>query len=642
MKERAKKILDFIIKNNNVTSQELQEKFNVSKRTIYYDILAINKQLGKSGNIKNVKHKFIFEGNLCDARKIISAEEDKFLDSDYRKTFILNKILLGEKISIEKLTNEMLLSKNTVVQTITDVKKYLQTMGLRLEYKGKYKIIGDEYVIRELFLIIVQEIVLEINSISKEVSSFDTKGHIKLTDYSLLNLTKFVEFLNKRIRDGKTLYSYKYLNEAKKISYFSNCKELLCEEANENEQAYICTYISSLPSLNSEVKEDVVEEYVDKLIDKFEVNTAIKLESKHEFKKNILRHLHSSYNRIRFKFPIRNPMLDETKYKHESLYKIIKSIIENEEEFPVFEGIREEEIGFIAAYFGGYLRGSRDNGLRRNKVLLVCPNGLMVSKSLEIQLYKYIPTIEIVGIVSIKQLKEVNVYYDYIITTIDIQNVNNVIVVNPLLTSSDVQLLMNKLISVKENEKYFNLELIIQAIRKNGVINNEEALKVDLLNIIHKIDEGEMYQPMLKELINAERVNIIKSVRDWKEAIKIASKPLLEDNSIEELYIENMIKSVEKYGPYIVLADRFALPHASSKEGVNKLAMSLLIVEDEVDLLGKPVNIFMVLAAVDNTTHIRALASLSEMMYEEENVKLIINGDKSSILELINKQNKEE
>ncbi|AQU09047.1 BglG family transcription antiterminator [Clostridioides difficile] len=639
MKERAKKILDFIIKNNNVTSQELQEKFNVSKRTIYYDILAINEQLGKSGNIKNVKHKFIFEGNLCDARKIISTEEDKFLDSDYRKTFILNKILLGEKISIEKLTNEMLLSKNTVVQTITDVKKYLQTMGLRLEYKGKYKIIGDEYVIRELFLIIVQENILEINSISEEVSSFDTKGHIKLTDYSLLNLTKFVEFLNKRIRDGKTLYSYKYLNEAKKISYFSNCKELLCEEANENEQAYICTYISSLPSLNSEVKEDVVEEYVDKLIDKFEVNTAIKLESKHEFKKNILRHLHSSYNRIRFKFPIRNPMLDETKYKHESLYKIIKSIIENEEEFPVFEGIREEEIGFIAAYFGGYLRGSRDNGLRRNKVLLVCPNGLMVSKSLEIQLYKYIPTIEIVGIVSIKQLKEVNVYYDYIITTIDIQNVNNVIVVNPLLTSSDVQLLMNKLISVKENEKYFNLELIIQAIRKNGVINNEEALKADLLNIIHKIDEGEMYQPMLKELINAERVNIIKSVRDWKEAIKIASKPLLEDNSIEELYIENMIKSVEKYGPYIVLADRFALPHASSKEGVNKLAMSLLIVEDEVDLLGKPVNIFMVLAAVDNTTHIRALASLSEMMYEEENVKLIINGDKSSILELINKQN---
>lgn len=100
-------------------------------------------------------------------------------------------------------------------------------------------------------------------------------------------------------------------------------------------------------------------------------------------------HLHSSYNRIRFKFPIRNPMLDETKYKHESLYKIIKSIIENEEEFPVFEGIREEEIGFIAAYFGGYLRGSRDNGLRRNKVLLVV---LMVLWYQRVWKYNYINT----------------------------------------------------------------------------------------------------------------------------------------------------------------------------------------------------------------------------------------------------------
>ncbi|MGO0807421.1 hypothetical protein ACTPEF_26810 [Clostridioides difficile] len=32
-----------------------------------------------------------------------------------------------------------------------------------------------------------------------------------------------------------------------------------------------------------------------------------------------------------------------------------------------------------------------------------------------------------------------------------------------------------------------------------------------------------------------------------------------------------MIKSVEKYGPYIVLADRFALPHASSKRKKTQL-----------------------------------------------------------------------
>lgn len=142
---------------------------------------------------------------------------------------------------------------------------------------------------------------------------------------------------------------------------------------------------------------------------------------------------------------------------------------------------------------------------------------------------------------------------------------------------------------------------------------------------------------MLKELINVERVNIIKNVRDWKEVIKIVLKLLLEDNFIEELYIENMIKLVEKYGLYIVLVDRFVLLYVSFKEGVNKFVMFLLIVEDEVDLLGKLVNIFMVLVVVDNIIYIRVLVLLLEMMYEEENVKLIINGDKSLILEFINK-----
>ena len=143
---------------------------------------------------------------------------------------------------------------------------------------------------------------------------------------------------------------------------------------------------------------------------------------------------------------------------------------------------------------------------------------------------------------------------------------------------------------------------------------------------------------MLKELITEDRIRKVKAVEDWKEAVRIAAKPLLDDNSIDESYVVDMIESIEKHGPYIVLADRFALPHASSKNGVKKLAMSLLVVDEEVDLLGKPVNIFMVLAAVDNNSYIRALASLSEMLYDQKNIESIINGDNSSILELINKQ----
>lgn len=106
-------------------------------------------------------------------------------------------------------------------------------------------------------------------------------------------------------------------------------KTLLSEDANEEEISYLCAYISTLPSLNNNVSEDIIEKYVDKLIRRFEVNTAIQLENKNVFKKNIKRYLLSSYYRIRFRFPISNPSLEEIKRKHDSLYKIIKSILED-------------------------------------------------------------------------------------------------------------------------------------------------------------------------------------------------------------------------------------------------------------------------------------------------------------------------
>jgi len=638
MKEREKQILEFIIENRRVKINDLVKQFEISKRTLYYDIQSINYFIKSAGEIKNIKHEFSFVGDYSKLHSTIKLQENKFLNVEYRKNYILYKILNGEKLTIDKLADEMILSRNTIVQTMDEIKEDLKDMQLSLVYKKKYEIVGNEYKIRELYLLLMQDDELLLRNISEEVSNFDEYCSMGLTDYSLGNLTKFAKFICKRISENNILTTYKYKSDSIKFYYYPFVKYLLPPKVNEDELSYLSAYISTLSSLNSKVDEDLISKYIDKLIQKFEAKTAITLESKEEFKINMKRHLLSAYNRIKFKFPISNPSLDEIKFKHESLYKIIKSIIENEKDFPDFIGIREEEIGFIAAYFGGYLRGERDSGARRNKVLVVCPNGLMVSKTLEIQLYKYMPTIDIAGVLSLKELAETNIYYDYIISTVKIPDKENVIVVNPLLSKLDIQLLMSKLINFNYSDTNFDLELIMQVIKKYTKIIDEKKLKDELLKIIYKFDEKEIYQPMLKELVTADRIRKVKRVDNWKEAIKLAAKPLLEDGSIETIYIDNMIESLNEHGPYIVLADRFALPHASSKKGVNKLSMSLLVVEDEVDLLGKPVNIFMVLAATDNNSHIRALASLSEMLYDTSNIDILITGNEDSILELINKQ----
>lgn len=141
---------------------------------------------------------------------------------------------------------------------------------------------------------------------------------------------------------------------------------------------------------------------------------------------------------------------------------------------------------------------------------------------------------------------------------------------------------------------------------------------------------------MLNELLTKERIRTAKKASDWKEAIRTAAKPLIEDGAITDEYVEAMIESVLVHGPYIVLAERFALPHASAKSGVNRLSMSLLQLEEDVDLQGEPVRVFIVLAAVDKTSHIEALGALSNLLCDESNLRLFINGSIDQILALIN------
>lgn len=140
---------------------------------------------------------------------------------------------------------------------------------------------------------------------------------------------------------------------------------------------------------------------------------------------------------------------------------------------------------------------------------------------------------------------------------------------------------------------------------------------------------------MLKELLPRKNMQHLSEARSWEDAITIASQPLLKQEVVEEKYISNMIASVNENGPYIVLADYFALPHAKAGEGVNEVGMSLLTLDNPIDLKGNPVKIFLVLAAVNSTSHLNALSEISELLMDEESYKIFINGNLDEIYNLI-------
>lgn len=142
---------------------------------------------------------------------------------------------------------------------------------------------------------------------------------------------------------------------------------------------------------------------------------------------------------------------------------------------------------------------------------------------------------------------------------------------------------------------------------------------------------------MLNQYLTKETMQHTEAVDTWEEAVSYAAQPLLERGVIEESYIQAMIDSVENNGPYIVLKDYFALPHAKAGEGVNEVGMSLLTLNDPVDLKGNPVKVFLVLAAVDSSAHLEALSEISELLMDDDIYDLFLSGDLDEINTLLKK-----
>ncbi len=140
---------------------------------------------------------------------------------------------------------------------------------------------------------------------------------------------------------------------------------------------------------------------------------------------------------------------------------------------------------------------------------------------------------------------------------------------------------------------------------------------------------------MIKELLESN-IQILPQVDSWEEAIKIASRPLLEKGYIEPRYIDTMISKVNELGFYIVLSEDVAMPHSRPEDGVLKMGMSLLKLNTPAKFGNNNIQIVITLAAKDNESHIDALTNLVELLNDDEKIeKIKLAKTNQEILEII-------
>ena len=122
---------------------------------------------------------------------------------------------------------------------------------------------------------------------------------------------------------------------------------------------------------------------------------------------------------------------------------------------------------------------------------------------------------------------------------------------------------------------------------------------------------------VLTQLLSAERIELDRTVTDWRDGIRAAGVLLEKTHSIDSAYTDAMIASVEEHGPYIVVAPGFAFAHARPSEAVHETAMSWVRLASPIPFgheSNDPVDLIVALAAKDSSSHNQAMAALAKAL----------------------------
>ena len=305
--------------------------------------------------------------------------------------------------------------------------------------------------------------------------------------------------------------------------------------------------------------------------------------------------------------------------------------------------ISEAERAYFVILFGGEIYKKKYT--QSFRAIVLCVNGISSSLIMRKRLENMFPSMTFILSTAVSDLDNIPAFsYDIIFSTVPVMTDKKLYVMSAIPDSEEETRLYNRIAQDFDLPGFYkpDAKAILRAIEPYVDIKSN-ATKKQLTRVIdrklnNKKTESEALRVMLSDLLTKEKICFTDEKLDWKSAIELAAQPLLNQGEIEPTYISAIINRVEEFGPYIDLGMGIALPHARPEDGVKKLGMSFLRCEQPVYLQDDPkheIKIFIVLAAIDNETHLRALSTLTQILSNKDELNKMLTVETVAELEQI-------
>lgn len=136
------------------------------------------------------------------------------------------------------------------------------------------------------------------------------------------------------------------------------------------------------------------------------------------------------------------------------------------------------------------------------------------------------------------------------------------------------------------------------------------------------------------------RIRYVESNISWDEALQQTIGLLQSDGIVDENYLSAIRKVTEETGPYYILTDGLAMPHARPDEGVveGMGGLSLLVCKVPVcfDDEHATVKVFIGLAAGNSDQHVLTISTLMNWLDSDDALsKLMTVNNEDALVQLV-------
>ncbi len=523
-------------------------------------------------------------------------------------------LIIRSSTTIEKLSEYIQVSKNTLVNDLKASEEILKSLDVEVSKKSYYGITTKENNYEKLanaFLVLfhkleeryeyeIYKLLYENSSLDKNIIrniieaveenkgiQYTEEAYEELEIILLLTICKSINSNSKDKNYKNDLLTKENIFLEEIIEKFSPVK------VNDEKISYLFKVFkgakrSKYISENKQELDAVVNEIVEELCEILN----IKVDNDNEFLMQMAMHLNVAIYRLKNNLIINNPMLEEIKYKMSFIYDVTEKVLNNKKEVIGVE-FPDAEIAYMAMYFETlfekYVKGNLNS-----KILIVCNGGLATSSLLKSRINLMIPEVTIEGIC---RLKDVNDYLnnsdiDFIVTTVPLElKKYKVIKVSPLLEIEDLERIKAEIYN-KWYEK--NCKYLIEKVKSEDTTDIERIIP-------------EKYA----------QFNLV--IDDWREAIKVASQPLVEAQKIKQAYISDMIRVVETLGNYMVFIPEIAFVHAPPENVIDN-GVSVLTLKEPLEFGAKNKVTIKAIVVLANKEESKSLVSLVNILMRGSNV----------------------